>query len=361
MELLLVGTGIAVFCISKIKQRLDKGSDAMLKTDIEVPDSLNFLFQERIEELRQKYEKDYAKLHDETFNSLTAEFFKKLAATMSFSTNSKSLVAEKFKQVCELTINFTKQYQEVYSSEFSEALEKLKNFFEAHQIFFEAFALLDLGDSQTDDVIKYTQITEAYRLLGNLVNNYWYVFSVDIRKDFEEVALAIQKKTGFGNQKDSWNELKQSWQELRQQLKLFGASIKTGEDLFTKYKKNVVYFISSTLKATAEDNELKEYTKGKVVENSIPKTQIDKGTSNINYDAYLEAIFFNAYEETRLLKEKGIYLNDYSLITPLAWIANKHPEITDRCNEALEEIANKQELELEEQKIDLETISKYEF
>lgn len=334
----------------------------MPTTSLETNESLSLIAEYKIESLRQKYEKDYARLHDETFNLTSLEFFRELAIAISFSTQNKFLVADRFKQAAELTTQFINRYQEVYSAEFGESLKKLEVFFKAHQTFFQASALLDLGDEQTDNAIKYIKYCEGYQLFGSLVNEYWYSFSVGIRKSIEEFAYTLQSKTGFEDTKNSWDELKQLWKELGQQLKLFTASIRGGgKDLFIEYKKAVVYFISSTVEAVEKDQELKKYKESEATKISPEKNQTTQDVTPSSLDILLENIFLEAIKETKLLKEKGFYLSDYSLITPLAWLASQHPEIAEKCNEALEEIVSIQESELKGKKIDWEKISKYEF
>ncbi len=239
----------------------------MAVSNLEIPETFS-LFQDKIESIRQKYEKEYAISHDHAFNLATARMFDKLASLMTFSTNSKSVAAARFQQAVDLVVEFTSQYQEVYSPEFAESLQQLSNFFRAYQKFFEAFALLDAADAEKDKAVKYTRYRQGYQLFGQLINEHWYTFSVKVRSYFEEFARDIQNKTGFGAEKNPWGEVKQSWKELKQQLNLFGASVKSGGvDLFNEYKKAVVYCTSSILKATEQDRELqtfKEYQKSVV-------------------------------------------------------------------------------------------------
>jgi hypothetical protein len=193
---LAAGTGITVFCISRIKQKSDKKSDAMLKTDIETPNALNLLFQEKLEALKKQYEKIYANSNDETFNLATTQMFQQLASTMTFSTNSKLFLAERLHQAANLVRHFSQQYQEFITQDFKAALLKLESFLNLYEKFFKAFALMDIGDEEEDKAKKYASYQESYQLLGKIAENNWADLSVEIRNEFETFAIQIQNKTG---------------------------------------------------------------------------------------------------------------------------------------------------------------------
>ncbi|MCM0594080.2 MAG: hypothetical protein ACSI46_05760 [Gloeotrichia echinulata DVL01] len=55
-----------------------------------------------------------------------------------------------------------------------------------------------------------------------------------------------------------------------------------------------------------------------------------------------EAIFNLAYKHTEQLIERGFDISDPCGVTELEWIANKYPELTERCNNALLELIDKQ-------------------
>ncbi|QYX31638.1 hypothetical protein [Sphaerospermopsis torques-reginae] len=55
-----------------------------------------------------------------------------------------------------------------------------------------------------------------------------------------------------------------------------------------------------------------------------------------------EGIFNLALQHTEELVNLGIDISDPSGVTELEWIANKYPEIAERCNEALLELIKKQ-------------------
>ncbi|BAZ83318.1 hypothetical protein PN497_18530 [Sphaerospermopsis kisseleviana CS-549] len=55
-----------------------------------------------------------------------------------------------------------------------------------------------------------------------------------------------------------------------------------------------------------------------------------------------EGIFNLALQHTEELINMGIDISDPSGVTELEWIANKYPEIAERCNEALLELVEKQ-------------------
>ncbi|HEY9795895.1 MAG TPA: hypothetical protein V6D30_09655 [Leptolyngbyaceae cyanobacterium] len=247
----------------------------MALSNLETPETFSLLFQNKIESLRQKHERDYASSHNEAFNLAVARLFSKLASLMTFSTSSKSVAAARFQQAADLVAGFTSQYQEVYSPEFGVSLKHLSNFFRAHQKFFEAFALLDAAHEEKDQAVRYTHYRQGFQLFGELIDEYWYALSVEVRSDFEEFARDIQNKTGFGAEKTPWGEVKQSWKELKQQLSLFGASVKSGGvDLFTDYKQAVVYCTSSILKAAEQDRELQAFKEAQksVIIWEYPKT-----------------------------------------------------------------------------------------
>ncbi|MFK0734076.1 MAG: hypothetical protein ACFKPT_18985 [Gloeotrichia echinulata GP01] len=56
----------------------------------------------------------------------------------------------------------------------------------------------------------------------------------------------------------------------------------------------------------------------------------------------LEAIFHLAVKETEQLIELGFDISDPCVVTSLGWYANKYPELTERCNNALLELIDKQ-------------------
>ncbi len=55
-----------------------------------------------------------------------------------------------------------------------------------------------------------------------------------------------------------------------------------------------------------------------------------------------EGIFHLAYKHTEELIELGFDISDPCGVTELEWIANKYPELTERCNNALLELIDKQ-------------------
>ncbi|MFM5980285.1 MAG: hypothetical protein ACKO9I_07090 [Sphaerospermopsis kisseleviana] len=55
-----------------------------------------------------------------------------------------------------------------------------------------------------------------------------------------------------------------------------------------------------------------------------------------------EGIFNLALQHTEELINMWIDISDPSGVTELEWIANKYPEIAERCNEALLELVEKQ-------------------
>lgn len=56
----------------------------------------------------------------------------------------------------------------------------------------------------------------------------------------------------------------------------------------------------------------------------------------------LDSIFNYALEQTEQMLEHGLYLTDPNIIAPLGWYANKYPEISNRCNDALMALIEKQ-------------------
>jgi hypothetical protein len=55
-----------------------------------------------------------------------------------------------------------------------------------------------------------------------------------------------------------------------------------------------------------------------------------------------EGIFNLAFKRTEELIELGFDISDPCGVTELGWIANKYPEIAERCNNALLELIEKQ-------------------
>jgi hypothetical protein len=269
-KLIFLGSGLLISAslISwYLRQKPDNESDAMIETDIDTHSFLNLLFQEKIEKLREQYEQSYANSHDEAFNLITTQMFRELASIMTFSTNSKAFLAKRLQQAANLVTGFSKQYQEFVAADFREALLKLSNFLSLYKQLFEAFALLEAGDNDEDKAKKYISYQQGYQLLGEIANNNWNNISVEIRSDFEILALTTQNKTGFGVKKEVFAEVQQSWKELKKQLDLFWASARSGGgDLFSNYKDAVLYFINSVLKAASSDNELQRYKEEKLLE-----------------------------------------------------------------------------------------------
>ncbi len=56
-----------------------------------------------------------------------------------------------------------------------------------------------------------------------------------------------------------------------------------------------------------------------------------------------EGIFNLALKHTEELIELGFDISDSCGVTELEWIANKYPELTERCNKALLELIDKQD------------------
>ncbi|GEM_PF-2354343 len=55
-----------------------------------------------------------------------------------------------------------------------------------------------------------------------------------------------------------------------------------------------------------------------------------------------EGIFNLAFKQTEELIELGFDISDSYGVTELEWIANKYPELTERCNDALMQLIKKQ-------------------
>jgi len=55
-----------------------------------------------------------------------------------------------------------------------------------------------------------------------------------------------------------------------------------------------------------------------------------------------EGIFSLAFNHTEELIDLGFDISDPAGVTELEWIANKYPELTERCNKALLELIQKQ-------------------
>ncbi|MBC6434789.1 hypothetical protein FM036_32100 [Nostoc sp. HG1] len=56
----------------------------------------------------------------------------------------------------------------------------------------------------------------------------------------------------------------------------------------------------------------------------------------------LQAVLYEAIEETIQMMKMGVDISDSLVITPVGWIAQKYPEISEYCNQILTELVEKQ-------------------
>jgi hypothetical protein len=56
----------------------------------------------------------------------------------------------------------------------------------------------------------------------------------------------------------------------------------------------------------------------------------------------LQAVIHEAIEETIQMMKMGVDVSDPLVITPVGWIAQKYPEISEYCNQILTELVEKQ-------------------
>lgn len=196
--------------------------------------------------------------------------------------------------------------------------------------------------SNNNKATQYKNYTEALKLLTEVVTNYWRLYPTYVRwmLKFSAEKLLVDEALG---QKKVFSEIKFWFQMLL-------PSIKSCKNLVANYRKAKREYIHSVLMKVeaypdldiplAEENinSIKEY--GLTLDDIRSVLKYAYGVNN--KFPQLQAILVEAIEETIQMMKMGVDISDPLIITPVGWIAQKYPEISEYCNQILTELVEKQ-------------------
>jgi len=258
--------------------------------------------------------------------------------------NELSIKSQKFQEASNLAFKLAQQYQE---NDLNTVFELLKNYsylLRVNKNFSLALYYLNLAKeakSNNNKATQYKNYTEAFKLLTEVVTNYWRLCPTYVRwmLDFSANKLLVDQELG---QKKVLSEIKFRFQMLL-------PSIKSCQNLVTNYKKAKREYIRSVLMKVeiypdlysplAENiNSIKEY--GLTLNDLL---SVSKYAYRVHNEfPQLQAVFYEAIEETIQMMKMGVDISDPLVITPVGWIAQKYPEISEYCNRILTELVEKQ-------------------
>ena len=136
--------------------------------------------------------------------------------------------------------------------------------------------------------------------------------------------------------------------EIKFWFQMLLPSIKSCKNLVANYKKAKREYIRSVLMKvetypdlylpSAENtNSIKEY--GLTLDDVL---SVLKYAYRVKKFPQLQAVLYEAIEETIQMMKMGVDISDPLVITPMGWIAQKYPEISEYCNQILTELVEKQ-------------------
>ncbi|MBN3894222.1 MAG: hypothetical protein HWQ41_02780 [Nostoc sp. NOS(2021)] len=257
--------------------------------------------------------------------------------------NDLSIKSHKFQEASNLAFKLAQEYQENNLNTVFELLKDYSYLLQINKKFSLALYYLNLAKEAKTNNNKSTQYknyTEAFKLLTEVVTNYWkrcptYVcWMLDISAN----KLLVDQELG---QKKVLSEMKFWFQMLL-------PSIKSCKNLVANYKKAKREYIRSVLikvetypdlyLPSAENiNSIKEY--GLTLDDVL---SVQKYAYRDTKFLQLQAVLYEAIEETIQMMKMGVDISDPLVITPVGWIAQKYPEISKYCNQILTELVEKQ-------------------
>ncbi|MEH2164185.1 MAG: hypothetical protein V7K38_24815 [Nostoc sp.] len=257
--------------------------------------------------------------------------------------NELSIKSHKFQEASNLAFKLAQEYQENNLNTVFELLKNYAYLLQVNKKFSMALYCLNLAkEAKTNNnkPTQYKNYTEAFKLLTEIVTNYWRLCPIYVRwmLDLSANKLLVDQELG---QKKVLSEIKFLFQMLL-------PSIKSCKNLVANYKKAKREYIRSVLinveiypelySPLAENIDyIKEY--GLTLNDVL---SVSKYAYRVNKFPQLQAVLYEAIEETIQMMKMGVDISDSLVITPVGWIAQKYPEISEYCNQILTELVEKQ-------------------
>jgi|GEM_PF-1788399 hypothetical protein len=257
--------------------------------------------------------------------------------------NELSIKSHKFQEASNLAFKLAQEYQENNLNTIFELLKNYSYLLQINKKFSLALYYLNLAkEAKTNNnkATQYKNYTEAFKLLTEVVTNYWRLCPTYVRwmLDISANKLLVDQELG---QKKVLSEMKFWFQMLL-------PSIKSCKNLVANYKKAKREYIRSVLMKVeiypdlysplAENiNSIKEH--GLTLNDVLSAHKYAYRDTKF---PQLQAVLYEAIEETIQMMKMGVDISDSLVITPVGWIAQKYPEISEYCNQILTELVEKQ-------------------
>ncbi|MCC5598521.1 hypothetical protein [Nostoc favosum] len=257
--------------------------------------------------------------------------------------NELSIKSHKFQEASNLAFKLAQEYQENNLNTVFELLKNYSYLLQINKKFSLALYYLNLAkEAKTNNnkATQYKNYTEAFKLLTEVVTNYWRLCPTYVRwmLDISANKLLVDEELG---QKKVLSEMKFWFQMLL-------PSIKSCKNLVANYKKAKREYIRSVLMkvetypdlylpSVENINSIKEY--GLTLDDVL---SVHKYAYQDTKFPQLQAVLYEAIEETIQMMKMGVDISDPLVITPVGWIAQKYPEISEYCNQILTELVEKQ-------------------
>ncbi|MEH2058716.1 MAG: hypothetical protein V7K97_21695 [Nostoc sp.] len=257
--------------------------------------------------------------------------------------NDLSIKSHKFQEASNLAFKLAQEYQENNLNTVFELLKNYSYLLQINKNFSLALYYLNLvkeAKTNNNKATQYKNYTEAFKLLTEVVTYYWRLCPIYVRwmLDISANKLLVDQELG---QKKVLSEMKFWFQMLL-------PSIKSCKNLVANYKKAKREYIRSVLMKVeiypdlysplAENiNSIKEH--GLTLNDVL---SVHKYAYRDTKFPQLQAVLYEAIEETIQMMKMGVDISDPLVITPVGWIAQKYPEISEYCNQILTELVEKQ-------------------
>ncbi|MEH2330842.1 hypothetical protein [Nostoc sp.] len=257
--------------------------------------------------------------------------------------NDLLIKSHKFQEASNLAFKLAQQYQENNLNTVVELLINYSYLLQVNKNFSLALYYLNLAKEAKTNNNKPTQCknyTEALKLLTEVVTYYWRLCPTYVRWMLNCSANKLLVDEALG-QKKLLSEIKFWFQMLL-------PSIKSCKNLVANYKNAKREYIRSVLMKVEAYPDL-DFPLAENI-NSIKEHGLTlNDVLSVHKYAYrdtkfpqLQAVLYEAIEETIQMMKMGVDISDPLVITPVGWIAQKYPEISEYCNQILTELVEKQ-------------------
>ncbi|MEA5600363.1 hypothetical protein [Nostoc sp. UHCC 0252] len=258
--------------------------------------------------------------------------------------NDLSIKSYKFQEASNLAFKLAQEYQENNLNTVFELLKNYSYLLRVNKSFSLTLYYLDLAKeakSNNHKATQYKNYTEAFKLLTEVVTNYWRLYPTYVRWMLKLSANQLLVDEALG-QKKVLSEIKFWFQMLL-------PSIKSCKNLVANYRKAKREYIRSVLINVEAYPDLDIFLTEENI-NSIKEHGLTlNDVLSVHKYAYrdtkfpqLQAVLYEAIEETIQMMKMGVDISDPLVITPVGWIAQKYPEISEYCNQILTELVEKQ-------------------